>query len=1127
MGGKPPLGHRALLSKGKEDEKEMFGYRTRGFRRALCAAGHVLSCGALLLLFHWKPEWAVWASCEPCDLAEADVVLLRATVGALLRLARALPAGLPFMAPCLLQVRYIQVQKIRYVWDHSEKQGGGSPRPPSLPPLGWAAPCAGHCQHRCLLPRFRKLVCGPNTIEIEIRPVWKLLFKEILNPFYVFQAFTLTLWLVQGYIEYSIAIIILSILSIALTVYDLRQVSRLPCLLVQEPTSTCSPQSGSKSESCHLVPGDVLLLESQKLSLPCDAILLEGSCVVNESMLTGESVPVVKTALASADSSVPWQQHGMEDYRRHVLFCGTEVIQTRRAGKGPARAVVLQTGFSTAKGDLVRSILYPKPMNFRLYREAFWFIVCLQPASSTVAMALLLLTVAVPPAIPAALTTGIVCAQRRLTRKRIFCVSPQRINVCGQINLVCFDKTGTLTEDGLDLWGVTPCQKGSFGGVLRFPGSPLPWGPLCRAMATCHSLFLLDGKIQGDPLDLKMFEGTKWVSAQEGDDVEGSPAKSICCSPSQAPVEGIAILRQFPFSSSLLRMSVVTQDLGKDVFDLYMKGAPEVVANLCEPATVPANFQTELEYFTSQGFRVLALAHKELFPAATGTVAFCLLPRESLEAGLTFLGLLVMENRLKSETVPVLEELSDARIRSVMVTGDNLQTAIAVARNSGMICSGSRIIQVEACEPEKPSPASITWQLVEELHPGTAGSQVRGAPELRGSPRTGWRLEPASAFHFALSGRSYQVLVKHFRDLLPKVLMNGTVFARMAPAQKSSLVEEFQKLDYYVGMCGDGANDCGVSHNVQLVAAHPSLSHPCPMEGRASLVASFAVFKYLTLYGMVQFIGTALLYWVRSIFGNFQYLLQDVCITLVVCLTMSLTAAYPRLAPYRPPGRLLSPPLLLSVTLNVGFALVVQVFAFLYVKQQPWYAKLRSHSGCPVGNRPLAPGNGTANATAQDLGVLSYEDATLWPLVTINCIIVAFVFSKGKPFRKPIYTNYLFFGLLCLQLGVCLFLFFADIEAVYRGMQVRGALSLGAPLELSQVGPWVSPLQDAILQNHRLWLLIKALFRFRSSSRYRKLQRRLERDPTWPPCGRRDFAEDGRSEAYVNLAYEGSERPAE
>lgn len=62
-------------------------------------------------------------------------------------------------------------------------------------------------------------------------------------------------------------------------------------------------------------------------------------------------------------------------------------------------------------------------------------------------------------------------------------------------------------------------------------------------------------------------------------------------------------------------------------------------------------------------------------------------------------------------------------------------------------------------------------------------------------------------------------------------------------------------------------------------------------------------------------------------------------------------------------------------------------------------------SGCPVGNQTPCPGNGTANATAQRQSILSYESTTLWPLVTLSCIAFAFVFSKGRPFRKPIYTN--------------------------------------------------------------------------------------------------------------------------
>ncbi|XP_042315021.1 probable cation-transporting ATPase 13A5 [Sceloporus undulatus] len=843
MGGKVSLDrHHARLSQGKEDEMEIFGYKTQGFRRAFCIAGYILSCGVLLLLFYWKPEWDVWANCAPCDLEEADTVLLR-TTDEFQRYTRKKVIFLDLLslldsekldrlfsedgesvinraiARPDLKVKYIQVQKVRYIWDVSEKvfvRVGSLEESYTCHEIHHKFGDGLTRKHQDL----RKLLCGPNAIEIEIRPIWKLLFKEVFNPFYVFQAFTLILWISQGYIEYSIAIIILSIISIALTVYDLRQQSIQLHNLVEEHNKVqvmvwTKHEGGQKSESCHLVPGDILLLEDQKLSLPCDAILIDGNCVVNEGMLTGESVPVTKTPLPHTDNTMPWKKHSVEDYRRHILFCGTEIIQMRRAGNGPARAVVLQTGFNTAKGDLVRSILYPKPLNVKLYKEAFKFMVCLalvgivgliysvcvyvshkKSVTDTVVMALLLMTGTVPPAIPAALTTGIVYAQKRLKKKKIFCVSPQRINICGQINLVCFDKTGTLTDDGLDLWGVIPCQKRSFQPVHHFFGHPLPWGPLCRAMATCHSLLLLDGKIQGDPLDVKMFEGTHWEMEESSpeDMATGVPQTCIVVKPgpaaSQASVEGMAILHQFPFSSSLLRMSVITQELGKkDVYDLYMKGAPEMVASFCKPMTVPTNFQAELKSFTSQGFRVIALAHKE-FPLE-GEVSLDAMERNEVESNLTFLGLLVMENRLKNETKPVLEELSDARIRSVMVTGDNLETAITVSRNSGMISRGSRVILVEATEPEKPHPASVSWQVVEDTQPGIDKNQdpcitIDGTSVGSSSSRN---------FHFALNGKTYQVLQKYFSSLLPKILVNGSVFARMSPRQKSSLIEEFQKLE--------------------------------------------------------------------------------------------------------------------------------------------------------------------------------------------------------------------------------------------------------------------------------------------------------------------------------------------
>ncbi|NXU59559.1 AT135 ATPase, partial [Turnix velox] len=1184
--------HCVLLNKNEENELEIIGYKTQGWRRVLCIAGYILSCGALLLLFYWKPEWHVWANCTHCSLEEADIVLLRTTdefqrytrkkVTWIDLSALTLPVGSNSDAPLVddkdsvisraimkpqLKVRCIQVQKIRYVWDFSAKEFK------KVGSLEDSNTCHSiHHKFGTGLTReeqkIRQLVCGPNAIEVEIHPIWKLLFKEILNPFYVFQAFTLTLWLSQGYIEYSVAIIILSIISVGLTVYDLRQQSTKLHNLVEEhnkvQVTVCTKSEGCKEmESRYLVPGDMFLLDGRKLSLPCDAVLIDGGCIVNEGMLTGESIPVTKTPLPFVESPSPWKTHSMEDYRKHVLFCGTEVIQTKPTGRGPVRAVVLQTGFNTAKGDLVRSILYPKPVNFKLYKDAFKFIVGLsligvlgliytvcvfvshkKPVADVVAMALLLLTAAVPPTIPAALTTGTVYAQRRLKKKMIFCISPQRINICGQINLVCFDKTGTLTEDGLDLLGVIPSEGSRFQKIHKFPSStPLPWGPMCGAMASCHSLVVLDKKIQGDPLDLKMFEGTQWEMDDSSAANDGADALNTCVvrpgpKASSAPVEGIAILHQFPFSSGLQRMSVVSQKIGDEQYDLYMKGAPEIVSSFCKQETVPVDFLEKLKMYTSQGFRVIALAHKVLNLGKD--VDLGSVEREEAEFGLTFLGLLVMENRLKPETKPVVQELAAARIRSVMVTGDNLQTAVTVARNVGMIHVGSKTILVEATEPEGSVPASIAWQLVEDSKANTAASHV-----VCTNTEEKITLEGETCnYHFAMSGKSYQVIIKHFYSLLPKILVNATVFARMTPSQKSSLIEELQKLNYCVGMCGDGANDCGAlktAHaGISLSEQEASVASPFTSqipniqcvpelirEGRAALVASFAVVKYLTLYGLIQFVGTALLFWQLQIFGVYQYLIQDVVITLLVCLTMSLTEAYPKLAPYRPPGQLISPPLLLSVILNLCFTITLQTCGFLLVKQQPWYVVMASQRHCSPGNQTMFPNGPGENSTSNDAqsSVLSYEDTTLWPLTSINCIIVAFTFSKGKPFRKPIYTNYVFSFLLALQLVVCLFLFFADIDAVYSSMQFLCTPVMWRVyiLLMLVITFCVSVFtEDVILQNKHLWLLLKAWFGYQSKSQYRKLQRMLQRDPNWPPTDGKVFAAKSTAEIYINPTYEHS-----
>ncbi|NXM25431.1 AT134 ATPase, partial [Oxyruncus cristatus] len=1200
MGENPAKNHYAQLNQGEENEMDIFGYKTQSCRKALCIAGYILSCGALWLLFYWKPEWDVWLNCICCSLEEADIVLLRTTdefriysretvtwisVSAFIKSRSDYPAtaeedsifSKAIMEPSF-QVKTIQVQKICYVWNIYAKQFQ------KVGVLEDHHTCSAiHAKFgsglTCNEQNVRRVICGPNTIDVPVIPIWKLLIKEVLNPFYVFQLFSVCLWFAEDYMEYATAIIIMSLLSVFLTVYDLRQQSIKLHSLVESHNNVmvtvCRNKEGFQElESHHLVPGDMLVLKEGKTLLPCDAILISGQCIVNESMLTGESIPVTKTHLPQADNFKPWRTYCAEDYKKHVLFCGTEVIQTKADDRGVVKAVVLRTGFNTAKGDLVRSILYPKPMNFKLYRDALRFLMCLiafaaigmiytvcvfalngEEAGEVVKKALDVITIAVPPALPAALTTGIIYTQQRLKKKGIFCISPQRINMCGQLNLICFDKTGTLTEDGLDLWGLLPSERNCFQDIHSFPAErSLPWGPVFRAMAVCHSLIVWEGKIQGDPLDVKMFEATNWViDDSNGYQTEGQGSTHVTVvrpgpKATTAPVEGVTILHQFPFSSSLQRMSVIAQEIGGDQ-QVFTKGAPETVAMLCRAETVPWNFESELLLYTAQGFRVIGLAWKPLQAGKPPTA----LTREEVESDLTFLGLLIMENRLKRETKPVLEELSAACIRSVMATGDNIQTAITVAKNAGMISPTHRVILVEANKMPGSVSASITWKLLEENKTEDYRSvEDDGQTERRTHLALGH-----GQYHFAMSGKSYQIVAQHFRHLLPKLLLNGTVFARMSPGQKSSLVEEFQKLDYFVGMCGDGANDCGalkVAHaGISLSEQEASVASPFTSrtpsiacvpelirEGRAALVTSFCMFKYMALYSTIQYLGVLLLYWQLNSFGNYQFLFQDLAITTVIGMTMSFTGAYPKLVPYRPPSQLISPPLLLSVVLNILFSLSMQIFGFVVVQEQPWYSKTDIHRGClsmknHMENSSYSLGlHGVRDEVHEqtDNGYKSYENTTVWLLSTINCLIVALVFSKGKPFRQPIYTNYVFILVLIGQLGICLFLMFADIDDLYSKMdlvctpttwRISMVIMLAVTLAVSFL------VEEAVIENRRLWLLLKKTFRYHSKSHYKRLQRVLEQDSAWPPLNKTFFSDsvtitvEGNMGGHSNPTFDSSE----
>lgn len=131
----------------------------------------------------------------------------------------------------------------------------------------------------------------------------------------------------------------------------------------------------------------------------------------------------------------------------------------------------------------------------------------------------------------------------------------------------------------------------------------------------------------------------------------------------------LGLVHQLQFVSSLQRMSVITKVLGENDFSLYCKGSPEMIISLSVPSTVPNDVQAKLKMYTEKGFRVIALGAKTLRDITYNDIEH--LNRHHLENDLTFLGLIVMENRVKGETVPVIRQLKEANMKLVMITGNS------------------------------------------------------------------------------------------------------------------------------------------------------------------------------------------------------------------------------------------------------------------------------------------------------------------------------------------------------------------------------------------------------------------------------------------------------------------------
>ncbi|CAB9527936.1 Probable manganese-transporting ATPase catp-8 [Seminavis robusta] len=602
---------------------------------------------------------------------------------------------------------------------------------------------------------------GPNATFLQLPTFPELLGDQVVAPFFLFQVFCVALWSMDEYWYYAI-FTLLALLSFESTVaYNrlqslqrLRNASRHNShkLWVYRKGFTAKNKNATspwmKLTAHELLPGDVVSLSSeveqqswaaqQQESVPADLLLLKGNAVVDEALLTGESIPQIKVPFDDSDHNNNDEPSRLDTQanKQSILFGGTVLLTATTdeengisnkeedipaAPNSGVVGLVLRTGFETAQGSLLRTIAHSSNSVDNVHSsDTFVFIfllLCCAVASASLVLqdgwgdetrnrfrltlhVVIIMTSVIPPELPMELSLAVTNSVTDLMRRcQVYCTEHYRIPWAGLVDVCCFDKTGTLTSDRMRLKGVRLFEPDGLEHLneekaLVKPGEDdLPWETV-RVMAACHSLAIrlartkagVTSQLIGDPLEQAVLKDT-------GYQLVGSNIL-IPTQPLEGRPKSITILHRFAFSSQLKRMTVlVTQEYsaadaaysGKEnnIWALT-KGAPETILGLLSPESVPSDYEDVYTHHMSRGRRVLAMGYRSL-----GTErSFKALKdegRERLERGLTFAGFLVLDCPLKPDSKAVISEIKNSDHRVVMITGDAVLTAAEVARQVDII----------------------------------------------------------------------------------------------------------------------------------------------------------------------------------------------------------------------------------------------------------------------------------------------------------------------------------------------------------------------------------------------------------------------------------------------------------
>lgn len=694
---------------------------------------------------------------------------------------------------------------------------------------------------------------GSNTFDIPV-PTFTELFKEhAVAPFFVFQIFCVGLWMLDEYWYYSLFTLFMLVMFESTVVWQRQRTMTEFRSMSIKPYELYVYRSGKWTEvlSDKLVPGDLVSVSRTKEDggVACDMILVEGSAIVNEAMLSGESTPLLKDSIQLRPADARLDAEGLD--KNAFLWGGTKVLQITHGNTDEERpklasgvpappdkgamAVVTKTGFETSQGSLVRTMIYSTERVSANNVEALLFILFLlvfaiaaswyvwdegvrkdRKRSKLLLDCVLIVTSVVPPELPMELSLAVNTSLAALAKYAIFCTEPFRIPFAGRVDVACFDKTGTLTGEDLVVEGVaglglghsgtdTPRESdGAHSHMTLVHETPVE---TTLVLATAHALVRLDeGDIVGDPMEKATLTALRWQLGKN----DTLSSKVLDMSSPVGTVGSVQVKRRFQFSSALKRQSSVAtvratdSKTGRKIYGTFVavKGAPETIMQRL--VKIPADYEETYKYFTRRGSRVLALAYKYLaVDNELGNNKINELKRENVETGLTFAGFLVLQCPLKEDAKLSVQMLNESSHRVVMITGDNPLTAVHVAKEVEIV--DRDVLILDSPEHSAHGEEQLVWRSVDD--------KVR----IDVDPTKPIDPEIIKTKDLCVTGYA---LAKFQGQVGWKTLIRHTwVYARVSPKQKEDILLGLKDMGYYTLMAGDGTNDVGALKQAHIGVA--------------------------------------------------------------------------------------------------------------------------------------------------------------------------------------------------------------------------------------------------------------------------------------------------------------------